>query len=76
VPAPDQRLAAVLARLRGEQGMTQEDLAFASELSLGALSRIERGLNDPHWTTVLRIAEALEVGLGEIVDAVEATESA
>jgi transcriptional regulator with XRE-family HTH domain len=51
--------------------MTQEDLAFASGLSIGALSRIERCLNDPHWTTVTRLAEALGVSLAELVQAIE-----
>jgi transcriptional regulator with XRE-family HTH domain len=76
VSAPDKRLAVVLARLRDELGMSQEDLAYAAGVSIGAVSRIERGLNDPQWTTVLKIAEGLGVPLGEIVDAVEDTDSA
>lgn len=52
-------------------GITQERLAFEAEVTISALSRIERGLSDPVWTTVRAISEALDVSLGELVTAVE-----
>jgi transcriptional regulator with XRE-family HTH domain len=72
VAAPDLRLASVIVRLREERGMTQEDLAYASGVSIGALSRIERGLNDPHWTTFVLLAAGLGLSLVELVRAIEA----
>jgi DNA-binding XRE family transcriptional regulator len=68
---PDQGLAAVLKELREDRGMTQEDLAFNAGLTVSTMSRIERGLNDPGWTTVARLAKALGVSLEEITDKLE-----
>ncbi len=64
---PDAALAALLKRLREERSITQEELAFDAGITVSALSRIERGLNSPGWTTVLRLAAALELSLGELV---------
>jgi transcriptional regulator with XRE-family HTH domain len=68
---PNQVLAAVLKRLREERDITQEQLAFDARLTVSALSRIERGLNDPGWTTVERIATALGVSLVDLAADVE-----
>ncbi len=65
---PDPALAALLKRLREDRGITQEQLAFDAGITVSALSRIERGLNSPGWTTVRRIADALGVSLGELVE--------
>jgi len=66
-------LATLLKRLREDSGITQEELAFDAGITASALSRIERGLNSPGWTTVRRLAEALDVTLvrlaGELEDA-------
>ena len=68
----DPVLAAHLKRLREERGVTQEQLAFDAGITASALSRIERGLNSPGWTTVKRIAEALDVSLSRLAAEVEA----
>jgi len=64
---PDLVLASLLKRLREEQGITQEELAYDAGITVSALSRIERGLNGPGWTTVKRIADALGVSLSDLV---------
>ena len=69
---PDVALARVLRLLRQQHGHTQEDLAHAAGLTVTAYARIERGLANPTWTTVRRIAKALDVGLGELGRAVDA----
>jgi len=51
--------------------MTQEALAFEAGLTASALSRIKRGRNSPGWTTVRRLARALDVSLVELAGAVE-----
>lgn len=56
---PDLALASVVKRLREERNTSQEQLAFAAGITASALSRIERGLNNPGWTTVKRLASAL-----------------
>ena len=68
---PDAALAALLKRLRKEREITQEQLAFDAGITASALSRIERGLNDPGWTTVNRIAKALGISLVDLVIHIE-----
>jgi transcriptional regulator with XRE-family HTH domain len=68
---PDPFLAAVLKRLREEREITQEQLAFDAGITSSALSRIERGLNSPGWTTLRRIVDALDVSLVELAMGVE-----
>jgi transcriptional regulator with XRE-family HTH domain len=67
----DQALAALLKRLREQRGITQEQLAFDAGLTASALSRIERGLNNPGWMTVRRLAAALDVTLARLAREVE-----
>jgi len=64
--AADPVLAGLLKRLREERGITQERLAFEAGITASALSRIERGLNNPGWRTVSQIARALGVELVEL----------
>lgn len=72
---PDQSLAVVLKRLREERDITQEQLAFSAGITASALSRIERGVNTPGWTTVERIAKALGVSLVELAADVEKSDT-
>ena len=67
----DLALAALVKRLREERGLTQEQVAFEAGITASALSRIERGLNNPGWMTVRRIAQALDVGLVELATDLE-----
>jgi transcriptional regulator with XRE-family HTH domain len=60
-----------LKRLREEREMTQEQLAFDAGITASSLSRIERGINTPGWTTLTRIASALEVSLEELAQRFE-----
>jgi transcriptional regulator with XRE-family HTH domain len=61
----------LLKRLREEREITQEQLASDAGITSSALSRIERGLNNPRWTTLKRIAKALEISLVDLVRDVE-----
>ncbi len=68
---PDPVLAATLRGLRLRSGITQERLAFEAEVTISALSRIERGLSDPTWSSVWAITGALGIGLKELGATVE-----
>jgi transcriptional regulator with XRE-family HTH domain len=68
----DPMLAAAVRRIRLDRGETQEDVAHNADLTVGAFGKIERGAINPTWTTVRKIAEAFELSLGELGDAVEA----
>lgn len=70
---PDMDLARTLRRLRTEGGLTQEDLAHRSGITVAALARIERGQANPTWTTIRRLAVGLETTLKVIVAGVEAS---
>jgi transcriptional regulator with XRE-family HTH domain len=67
----DQALAAAVRRLRMESGVTQERLALDAEVTIATLSRVERGVTDPHWTILRRILTALGVNLTELAAAIE-----
>jgi transcriptional regulator with XRE-family HTH domain len=67
----DPALGVLVRRFRQEREMTQETLAFEAGITASALSRIERGVNNPGWTTVREIASALSVSLVELARAIE-----
>jgi transcriptional regulator with XRE-family HTH domain len=63
---------AVLVRLRKDRGLTQEQLAHAAGLTTRTYNRIESGAAAPGWSTVRRLAEALEVSMADLGRLVEA----
>jgi transcriptional regulator with XRE-family HTH domain len=69
--ASTQTLASVIRQLRLKRGTTQEELAFDSNVTVSALSRIERGLSSPVFTTLVKLADALDVTPAELVAAAE-----
>jgi transcriptional regulator with XRE-family HTH domain len=71
---PDPALVVVLQRLRHDHGLTQEGLAFQADLRIATLSRIERGVTDPAWSSIRAIAKALNMSLNELAAAVELEE--
>lgn len=52
--------------LREQRGKTIEKLAWACEISKGGLSLIERGLRDPRFSTLNKLAKALRVPLNSL----------
>ena len=54
-------------RLRATKGMTQERLAFAADLDLTYIGGIERGRRNPSLLVMVRIADALDVPLAELL---------
>jgi transcriptional regulator with XRE-family HTH domain len=63
---PDPVLAELLHSTRVERGMTQEDLSYRAGITISGLSRIERGLSSPSWTTLVRITRALDITLSAL----------
>ncbi len=55
-----------LRRLRRERDLSQEALSHLSGLSAKHLSDIERGRSEPRLTTVVQLADALAVDVGEL----------
>lgn len=50
-------------------------MAYDAGITPGTLSRIEGGRANPTWTTVERIAEALDVSLVDLAQAIERAEA-
>lgn len=61
----------VLRRRRVAAGITQEGLAHEAELQRNYVSLMERGVNQPTITTLLKLAKPLGCTAAEIVGEVE-----
>lgn len=59
-----QAVGALVRRLRVEAKLSLAALASAAELSPGLLSQIERGMGNPSFTTLIKLAHALDVPVG------------
>ncbi len=57
-----------LQRVRQAKGITQEDLAYKSNISLSQIARIETGVINPTLCTLAAIAKNLGVSLKELFD--------
>jgi len=62
------RLGRNLRRLREEKGWSQEVFAFEAKIHRTYVSDIERGERNPTIAVVEKLAVALEVKLGELLD--------
>jgi transcriptional regulator with XRE-family HTH domain len=71
-PSPEKRaFARTLSELRRERHLTQEALAFESGYHPKYISLLERGLYSPSLTTILELAEVLQISGAEVVGRVE-----
>jgi XRE family transcriptional regulator of biofilm formation len=57
-----------LKTLRVKQGFSQETLAKKAGLSRGYLLRLEAGRQDPTLGTMTKLAKALKVTVGELLE--------
>jgi transcriptional regulator with XRE-family HTH domain len=57
-----------LKKFRADQGMTQEDLAKKAGISRVYVARLETGKQDPTLTTLTKLAKALKVKVGELLE--------
>ena len=55
-------------RLREQRGLTQEQLAFEARIDLTYVGGIERGRRNPSLMVMVRLAEALEAELKELLE--------
>jgi transcriptional regulator with XRE-family HTH domain len=62
---PIDELAQILRKLRADAGLSLSSLASASGLSAGLLSQIERGHGNPSYNTLIKLAHALGVRVGD-----------
>ena len=62
------RLARNLKRFRTDKGWSQEDLAAETGLDRTYISGIERNIRNPTITILERLAKALKVRSGDLID--------
>lgn len=62
------KLGVRISQLRMKAGMTQAKLAEGSDLSVDSISRIERGDRAPSLESLEKIAEALGIDPGELLN--------
>ena len=67
-------LGRAVRAIRGERGITQEQLAETTGFDQAWISRLERGSVNPTWQNVVRLAEGLGVGVGELAMRAESVE--
>lgn len=64
-------LGASIKAERQKRGVTSERLAYETGISKGNLSEIERGLRDVRFSTLILIAEGLEISLSKLLKDLE-----
>lgn len=68
---PRAALGQAIRELRLQRDTTQEALAHSAGITVGHLSKIERGQSNPTWETVTAIATALGIAVPELARASE-----
>ena len=63
-----QKFGQRVKQLRKIQDITQDQLAFESELSREEISRIESGVKNPSFETIIALASGFDIPLKELFD--------
>jgi transcriptional regulator with XRE-family HTH domain len=69
--ADHQALGEAIQELRTEAQLTHEELADRLSMSFQRISELERGIANPTFETLLRLAQGLGIELDELVKRVE-----
>lgn len=59
-------LGAAIRRLREQAGLSQEGLAEAADIHVTQIGGLERGVSNPNYSTLIKLAAGLETGVGEL----------
>lgn len=62
----EKKLSEIIRERREKMGLTLEELAEMSEMSVKGIEKIELGKSNPKWLSVLNISKALKINLGEL----------
>jgi transcriptional regulator with XRE-family HTH domain len=60
-------IGATIRLLRLEAGLSQEQLALRVKINASEISNLERGLRNPKWETMKRLAKGLGVPCWQMV---------
>lgn len=66
--APALAFGSVVREQRIIEGLSQEDLAGAAQVERSHMGKIERGEHMPNFVLILRLAKALKISPGKLVD--------
>lgn len=69
--SPEALFGEVVTRLRKRLGVSQEELAFRTEVHRTYISQIERGLKSPTLSVILKLARAMKASASKLVAEVE-----
>ncbi len=64
-------ISQIIAQLRHEAGISQEELAHRAGIHRTYVSQIERGLKSPTLHVLIQIANALDTSASEIISKIE-----
>ena len=67
-PAPALAFGSAVKARRLELGISQENLAGAAQVERSHMGKVERGEHMPNFVLILRLARALSMTPGELVD--------
>jgi transcriptional regulator with XRE-family HTH domain len=62
------RLIVRLKQIRAKEGLSQADLAKKAGISREYIARLETGHHDPSLSTLEKLAKALKVKVGELLE--------
>lgn len=68
---PEVAFGKVLRALRGQAGLTQEQLALEADLQRNYISLLERGLNSPSIKTLFKLAGVLNTTPSKMLEKTE-----
>jgi transcriptional regulator with XRE-family HTH domain len=74
-PGPQVALGAAVRQRRNELDLTQEALSLRSGIHQRWISNVETGKRNPSYTSLRRLAKALELKTSELIALAEALES-
>jgi transcriptional regulator with XRE-family HTH domain len=66
-------LGKAIREIRIDQGLSQEAMALEANLHPTYVSGIERGLRNPSFTSLLRLADTLDIPVSEVLARAEAS---
>lgn len=66
-----EQFGANLVYLRKRAGLSQEQVGFLADLHRTEIGMLERGIRQPRIDTLIKLAGALELTPGELLDGIE-----
>jgi len=62
------QLGKSIVALRKKHDISQADLSYEADIDLSSLSRLERGILNPGYLSIYKIAKALKTPLKDLLD--------